>query len=124
MNADLNDPRYMLGKNHHQGPAVRALFVCTGGILRSATAAHWAAENKKWNTRSCGIRNDAIPPVSTLLLNWAQRVYCLEREHAEYLTRVFPLDFAVNIKVLDIPDHYSYRQRALLDLIEERLRDE
>lgn len=112
--------QYMLGKNSFQGPAKRALFVCTGGILRSATGAHLGAI-RGWNTRSCGIMDEAIPPVHQNLLEWAQEIFCLEQHHANHIEDLFPGAYGHKIQVLGIPDNFAYRDPELVRLISERL---
>jgi predicted protein tyrosine phosphatase len=115
---------YMLAKSPSQGPFKRVLFICSGGILRAPTAAHWAAEHKNWNTRSAGTLRDAVPTVCQTLLEWAQRIYCMEPKHAAAISERFDGAFDSKIKILDVPDDFSYRQAALRRLIEERLKDE
>lgn len=115
---------YMLGKNPYQGAFKKALFVCTGGILRSATAAHYAANEKGWNTRSCGILDEAVPPVHPNLLQWADVIYCLEPHHADFINGEFGGEYAGKIKVLGIPDNFEYRNTELVSHIADKLRDE
>lgn len=118
----MND--YMHGKNPYQGSAKKALFVCTGGILRSPTAAHYAAAVKGWNTRSCGVMSEAIPPVHANLLEWADMIYCLERQHMQFIHQTFGDRYVDKIRVLDIPDNFAYRDRELLSYIAAALKDE
>lgn len=56
--------------NHYQGEDRRVLFVCSAGILRSATAARIYAH--KYNTRCAGTRHYALIPLTAELLLWAQ----------------------------------------------------
>jgi predicted protein tyrosine phosphatase len=103
-----------------QGPYPRVLFVCSGGMLRSATAAHWAAEHKKWNTRSCGTMGQALPPVHQNLVEWAQRIYCMAYEHADVIEGYYPWA-RYKIVVLEIPDWYEYRDPKLIKILEQKL---
>src|SRR3990172_4849089 len=107
----MND--YMLHKNPYQGNAKKALFVCSGGILRSPTAAHIAAEFYGWNTRSAGTYEDAVPHVTATLCEWADVIYCLEREHAKYLDDEYDAEYELKIVVLGIPDNFLYRDPEL-----------
>lgn len=113
---------YILGKNPYQGTAKKALFVCTGGILRSATAAHYAHKNLGWNTRSCGILQEAIPPVHPNLLEWADEIYCLEGHHQQFINHAFGDAYNSKIKVLNIEDSHEYGSKELLRLLSERLK--
>jgi len=103
-----------------QGKYKRVLFVCSGGMQRSATAAHWSACVKRWNTRSCGTREDALPPVHRNLIEWADKIYCMEKEHLKVLWSRFPWA-RKKLHVLDIPDEFDYREEALIDLLTEKI---
>lgn len=101
-----------------QGNYKRALFVCSGGMLRSATAAQWAASKLDWNTRNCGTMDAALPPAHANLLEWADTVYCMENHHKEALLEKFP--WAIDkIVVMDIPDIFNYRSSELVELLEK-----
>lgn len=117
---------YMLAKNPYQGDYTKALFVCSGGILRSATAAWWATINKDWNTRNAGTHDEALVPLSVDLLIWADKIYFMNPENFRAAEVAFdPIEeFLDKIKILNIPDNYEYRNPKLVALIEEALRDE
>lgn len=122
----MSSSDYMLYKNPYQGSYRKVLFVCSAGILRSPTAAHWAAANKAWNTRSAGCLygGEAGIPVSVELLAWADHVYVMENEHLAAIRQDFgPLDEA-KFTVLGIRDIYEYRNKELVSLIEEKLANE
>lgn len=108
---------YMLHMNHNQGVYKKVLFVCTGGILRSATAAHWAAQHKGWNTRSCGILNESVPPISTTLVSWADVIFCLQQEHQDFVYAHYPEEVFRKCAILGIPDHFVYRDPDLINYI-------
>src|SRR5258708_38492383 len=73
-----------------QGSHKRALFVCSGGMLRSATSAHFMAALGDWNTRNAGTMHSALPPVHPNLVEWAEVIYCMEDEHAQFVANEFP----------------------------------
>ncbi len=77
--SDVDESRPHLGQLNleAEGHYKRVLFVCSGGMLRSATAAQWAATALDWNTRNCGTWSMALPPAHPNLLEWAQVVYCI-----------------------------------------------
>ena len=58
--------------NPYQGEDKKVVFVCSAGILRSATAARIYAH--KYNTRSAGSEDYALIPVTERLLAWANEV--------------------------------------------------
>lgn len=110
--------------NPYQGKAPRGLFVCSAGLLRSATMANYFAK-KGWNTRAAGTHNYALVPLSFNLLMWAQHVYFVNRENYEVARKAFEghsrataiLDDAI---VLDITDQYPYNHPDLIRIIEEQ----
>ncbi len=114
---DIADYRYEIYQNPNQGDAHRALFLCSGGILRSATAAHWAAEHKGWNTRSAGIYSVSVPPVCGVLVKWAERIYCMEDKHAEHIKLYHGAEAYAKCTVLHIPDNFCYRAPQLIEHI-------
>lgn len=105
-----------------QGNYKRVLFVCSGGMLRSATAAQWASHAKGWNTRNCGTMDAALPPMHRNLAQWAEKIYCMENHHAEDFKYEFPWA-ADKVEVLNIPDKFHYRHPALLARLELALKD-
>ena len=115
---------YMIAKNPHQGAYKKALFVCSAGILRSATAAHWAAEHKGWNTRNVGVHDYALIPLTQDLIDWADKIYCMEQHHVDVMRMDFGPLPEDKIKVLNIPDNYEYRSPELIELLAEKLAGE
>lgn len=117
--------------NPCQGDYQRVLFVCSAGLLRSATAAHvFSAAPYNWNTRTAGIGIEyALNPVTEALLVWADKVYCMEKEHVEDLQHVFQeviVDLMKTrgenfIETLNIPDSFTYRSPKLIALLQEAI---
>lgn len=107
---------YQLRKNPYQGNYPRALFVCSAGMLRSATACHVMAGHG-WNTRCAGTEEYAIQPLHPNTMDWAQEIYCMEAYHADHI----PDRFKDKVIVLDILDVYTYRHPDLIAVIEEKL---
>lgn len=111
-----------------QGDYVRALFVCTAGMLRSPTAAAVACK-MGWNTRSCGTDRNALIPLTQQLINWANKIYFVNSENYEVAKLQFSPDIGVATWVLpmleqksvvwNIPDEYAYMDPELVKQIEE-----
>jgi predicted protein tyrosine phosphatase len=101
-----------------QGKNKRVLFVCSGGMLRSATASHvFCQEPYNWNTRAAGTMEGAIVPVTETLLEWADEIYCMMPEHALSIKEKFE-GFCFNkVRVLAIEDAYNYRAPRLVHLL-------
>lgn len=110
----------------------RVLFVCSAGLLRSATAAHvFSADPYNWNTRTAGASVEyALNPVTEALLEWADKVYCMELEHFEDLKHIFGdiIEDLVErrgndfIEVLNVPDVYPYRDPLLIKVLQEKVK--
>lgn len=111
--------------NPYQGTDKRLLFVCSAGILRSATGANLYAK-KGFNTRNCGTHAYALIPLSANLIMWADKIIFVNKENYLTATDVFkasevfaPLyDKSV---VLNIPDDYEYNNPELIKHFEEQL---
>lgn len=121
----------------HSHKYKKVLFVCSAGILRSATAAHvFSAEPYNWNTRTAGMGIEfALNPVSEALILWADKIYCMEQEHLDDMKSVFGerleklikarnCDDEIFIEVLNIPDIYEYRSPELIKLLKEKVKSE
>jgi len=106
-----------------QGAHKRVLFVCSGGMLRSATSAQFMSALGDWNTRNAGTMPSALPPVHANLVEWAEIIYCMEDHHAEFMAEEFPWAQA-KIRTLDIPDQYFYRDPKLIQLLHEKFAKE
>ena len=112
--------------NPYQGSYHRALFVCSAGMLRSATAAV-VGSSLGMNTRACGSENYALIPLTANLILWADTIYFVNeynyygalQNFSEYDT----LDFDIRRKAViwDIEDVYAYRDPKLVQIITELL---
>ena len=113
--------------NEYQGRALRVLFVCSAGLLRSPTGAAWGIKTQGWNTRSCGSEEYALIPLSPDLIMWAKRIVFVNPANFDsamarfkgtfvevYVAwegyKTFDLSELIKSKavVLDIPDNYDY----------------
>ena len=112
-------------KNPHQGGYYKALFLCSAGLMRSATAAHiFSAAPYNWNTRTAGTTIAyTMTPVTTGMIEWADDVFCMEDEQVRDLTILFGEGYMEyhenNIRILNIPDRYGYRHPDLITLLHE-----
>lgn len=114
MSAIANHREYMLSKNPFQGSFKKALFVCSGGILRSPTAAHWAAEHRGWNTRSCGTLPLAVPQISIALVDWADCIYAMDTPHYTYVMDTWGSQIHNKMACMRIADDFPYRDPDLI----------
>jgi len=107
--------------NPYQGHYTKVLFICSAGILRSATAAHVFAA-KGYNTRCAGSEEYALIPVTGDLLLWADKIVFVNKENYASVATKFPLEeFKGKIKVLDISDQYNYMDPVLVNILERQV---
>jgi predicted protein tyrosine phosphatase len=66
----------------------RLVFVCSAGMLRSATGAK-AFAARGCNTRACGTDTSALIPLSANLIAWADRLYFAHSENWRTALRTF-----------------------------------
>jgi len=108
--------------NFYQGNDKRVLFVCSAGLLRSATAARIYA--KKYNTRAAGSWKHALIPVTDLLLLWADEIVFVNEENYLQCKIKFDLqgfmDAGGIITVLNIPDDYEHMHPELIKEFEHQ----
>lgn len=110
-------------KNPYQGSDKKVLFVCSMGILRSATAARIYAH--KYNTRSAGSWNDALIPLTEQLIAWCDELVFVNKHNYQQIKQWFKeqgqdLHDLANVKVLDIPDSYPHMHPELIKAFEEQ----
>ena len=110
-------------RNPYQGSDKKVLFVCSMGILRSATAARLYAP--KYNTRSAGSWPDALIPLNPTLIAWAEEIVFVNNENYEQFLKTIDDDVLadLNIKVLDIPDQYPHMHPNLIAEFKKQYED-
>lgn len=97
--------------NPYQGNDKKVVFVCSMGILRSATAARIYAN--KYNTRCAGTWEEALIPLTQLLVDWADELVFVNRTNYETAVMKFDMNNA-RIVVLHIPDDYPHMDHMLV----------
>lgn len=112
--------------NPYQGSSHRAVFVCSAGLLRSATAAT-IGSSLGMNTRACGSESYALIPLSLNLLFWAHTIYFVSEYNYLGAQETFCRDTDAQLLldrksvIWDIPDVYDYMQPQLVKIITELL---
>lgn len=109
--------------NPYQGKDKKVLFVCSMGILRSATGARLYAS--RHNTRCAGTWADALIPVTPTLLEWADEVVFVNKSNYEqiktrYEREGIDIDEILTIKVLDIPDAFPHMAPELVQAFNDQ----
>lgn len=112
--------------NPYQGSYPRVLFVCSAGLLRSATGAT-VGSCLGLNTRNCGSESYALIPLSVNLINWAQKIYFVNEYNLHSALVTFQeqpeiLDMLETKSItLDIEDIYDYMDPRLVEVFTKLL---
>ncbi len=117
--------------NECQGSAIRALTVCSAGLLRSPTLA-WILSNPpfNFNTRAAGsTKTFALVHADDVMLHWADVVIFVNEENFLETQYNFQEELdkfdEKNIIVLDLPDIYTFKHpelvRIAIDQVTEAL---
>ena len=106
--------------NPYQGMDKKVLFVCSAGILRSATAAR--IYGRKYNTRCAGTGLQyALIPLNEILMDWADEVVFVHPWNYDQAGFYFDLiPYKDKIKILNIPDIYEHMDAALINELEQQ----
>lgn len=97
--------------NPYQGKDKKVLFVCSMGILRSATGARLYA--KKYNTRTVGTWPDALIRFNQTLVDWADEIVFVKDSNYLQGCKMADMEGKV-VKVLNIPDNYEHMHPELV----------
>lgn len=85
----------------------KLLFLCSRNQWRSPTAEGLFRGHPHYDARSAGTEERARIKVTACHLGWADRVFCMERKHADRIRQKFPEECAGKaIVVLRVPDDY------------------
>ncbi len=98
------------------------LFVCSQNRLRSPTAEHIFADVPGIATVSAGTNNDAENPLTDELVDWADFIFVMERQHRTKLQKKHRAALKdKRLIVLDIPDEYEFMDSALVQLLRAKM---
>lgn len=112
--------------NPYQGPQKRLLFVCSAGMMRSATGATVGAQFG-FNTRSCGTEEHALVPLSINLISWAHIIYFVNIDNYAAALYYFENEeealtlLRKKTRVLSIEDSYDYMDPKLVQIFEREI---
>lgn len=98
------------------------LFVCSLNRVRSLTAEHLFKDYPGIETRSAGTQENARVVIGRDLLQWADRIFVMERHHKEKILAKFPELPLQKIVVLDIPSRESYMDPELIQMLRVALK--
>ena len=106
--------------NPYQSDKIKALCVCSAGLLRSPTIASFLTQ-KGYNTRACGTSLEyALVQLSSALLHWADEIHVVKEQEQVIRDALKELKLeSTDVYVYDIPDKYPAFDPELLELIEK-----
>ena len=100
----------------------KLLFICSANQWRSPTAEALFKNHPRYEARSAGTENGARVKLTSGHLGWADRIFCMERKHADRLRERFPDAIAEKpLVTLRIPDDYRFMEPVLVDLLRTEL---
>ena len=100
----------------------RILFLCSQNKLRSTTAEKVFSEYPDLEVASAGLDTDAKIKVTKELVDWADLIFVMEKNHKNRLQKEFK-QYLANKKVvcLNIPDNYDYMDQELVQIFKDRI---
>lgn len=101
---------------------IRILFICSQNRLRSPTAEQVFAQWPGVECASAGVHASADVPLSGELIDWAEIIFVMERQHQRKLTARFGNHLkGKRVVCLGIPDDYAYMDPELVALLEAKV---
>ena len=100
----------------------KVLFVCGKNKWRSPTAEQVFSEHPGVQCTSAGLSHDADVSVSAELVEWAELIFVMEKQHKSKLSAQFkPQLQGKRVVCLNIPDNYKFMEPALVKLLESKV---
>ncbi|MEO8002159.1 MAG: low molecular weight protein tyrosine phosphatase family protein [Arenimonas sp.] len=100
----------------------KILFVCSQNKLRSPTAEQIFSEITGLEVLSAGTNNDAVTPLSSELIEWADKIFVMEGLHRAKLQKRFRHSLnGKKVICLDIPDNFTYMDPELITLLKKKV---
>jgi predicted protein tyrosine phosphatase len=98
------------------------LFICSQNKLRSPTAETIFCDIEGFKVLSVGLNNDAVVPITSELVEWAETIFVMEKAQKNKLQKKFRKYInKQRVICLDIPDDYEYMQPELVEILEQKL---
>ncbi|MEL6634424.1 MAG: phosphotyrosine protein phosphatase [Bacteroidota bacterium] len=99
----------------------KILFVCTVNRMRSATAHEIYKNDPRFDVKSAGTHPDAHQVLTQELLDWADSIIVMEKEHRNQIRKRFPQIYASKkIVCLYIPDTYDFMDPELIEWLKRK----
>lgn len=106
---------------------MKHLFICSANKQRSKTAEDFFAQKYSkheflsagTNTKIC--RKEGTTELTEDLLEWADKVYVMEKKHCDQIKKHTGSKYYSKIEVLNIRDIYKYYDTDLIAVLEEKV---
>ena len=123
LSAKIRECKDGVVRNPYQGKDKKVVFICSMGILRSATGARIYAH--KYNTRTAGSYPDALVPLTPMLIAWADELVFVNRDNYEFIRGIYDDNPEIIKKstVLNIPECYQHMHPELIKSFKEQYED-
>ena len=103
-------------------PMSRVLFVCGKNRWRSPTAEQVFSDHPGIECSSAGLSHDAETPLSVELVEWAELIFVMEKQHKTKLSAQFQAHLSgKRVVCLNIPDNYRFMDAALVKLLKVKV---
>jgi predicted protein tyrosine phosphatase len=101
---------------------MHVLFLCGKNKWRSPSAEQVFSGHLAIECTSAGLSHDAETPVSVELVQWAELIFVMEKEHKAKLSKRFTPDLAgKRVVCLNISDNYKFMEPALVKLLKAKI---
>lgn len=101
---------------------LKVLFICGKNKWRSPTAEQIFSAHPRIECTSAGLSHDAEVPVSSEVVEWADLILVMEKQHKSKLAAQFkPQLQGKKVVCLNIPDNYKFMEPALVKLLESKV---
>ena len=95
----------------------KILFICSQNKLRSPTAENIFSCDANLEVASAGLDNDAKITVTPELVEWADIIFVMEKNHKNRLQKKFKKHLnKQRVICLGIPDEYDYMDPELINI--------
>jgi len=91
---------------------LRLLFICSQNRLRSPTAEQVFAGHPGIETASAGTNRGADNPLSAELVEWADVIFVMEKQHQRKLTQGFGAHLFVNLVAMPGPGAFAEKSKG------------
>jgi predicted protein tyrosine phosphatase len=100
----------------------KLLFICSRNRIRSLTAEKLIEGLPGYEARSAGTQPSARIAVTSGLIRWADRIFCMEKSHLQKIRVRFRDELeGKQVITLHIRDEYAFMAEDLLDELKAKL---